>query len=447
MQVDAVDTTLATAMAGLRADTGPGTGPGPEEASGDASGPVGGGADMPGGGEQPRLGRRRQRSARRASVEMRAHWLAAIKMDADTETANFYLLHDGHVEPASWVGLDWTGLKNIPDKLRAGGFNVQLEAERAVVAALARHELLGLAGAATPRATRIAEAAFQRTVERLAEEAFEQGFSAAHAAGEPNPSRAAGVVVPWLLQHAGSVRRAGTLAVSRVLLLLRQDTLDDGWDGVGPGFVYEVLDVPGGVALFESVEQASLPMPLPPLDDGLSSEEVLWRCDLPTGSQIVGWPVGPRVWVHLRVPFCRRGAAPPSPHDHEDWSHGPYRGRPGAMTFDQPYAFLPLWYEGRQQLAVVRRSSAVLFVDYDAEAPWSEEPRLEDYVSLFGDGPDGAYSFVSRGVGREGGGGAHGADNGRGEDEVSEGGGDDDLVGGVDDGDDLGCAGGATYDD
>ena len=32
-------------------------------------------------------------------------------------------------------------------------------------------------------------------------------------------------------------------------------------------------------------------------------------------------------------------------------------------------------------------------------------------------------------------------------DEVSEGGGDDDLVGGVDDGDDLGCAGGATYDD
>ena len=393
---DAVDATVAAAMAGLRATAETCTS-GSGEAIDDAARPVHGDGGVPDGrGQLHPDPRRRQRSARRANAEMKARWLAAIEMDPEIGSAYFALLRDGRVEPATWE-LGWRGSTSVPDELRASGFNVQLEAERAVVAALARHELLGLAGVATHHATRVAEAAFQRVVERMAEEAFLRANSAAEAAGDRNPGRAAVVVVPWLLQNASAVRRAGTLAASRVLLLLRQDTLDDDHDGIGPGLVYEVLDTPGGVALFESVERESLPMPLPHPDEPGGEpflEEVLWHCDIPAGSRVVGWPHGGRVWVHLRASIRRRGATPPSLHDHEDRSHGPYRAWPHLWAYHQPCAFVPLWYGGRQQLAVVRRSSAILFVDRDAEEPWNEEPGLADYDELYGDGPDGAYSFV-----------------------------------------------------
>lgn len=85
----------------------------------------------------------------------------------------------------------------------AGGFDVHAEARRATLAAMARSDLLGLPGTDTPYAVRVADAAFVRTVVRILGTAGQQAWDAAMAAGDRNPHRAAGVMVPWLLGNIG----------------------------------------------------------------------------------------------------------------------------------------------------------------------------------------------------------------------------------------------------
>ena len=280
----------------------------------------------------------------------------------------FFLLYCGRVEPASWCAVHT--IEDMPGKLAAGGFDVRLEAKRAVVAALARHELLGMSGAALSSSVKSAEAAFGRTVERMAESAYMQAVSAARAAGDGNPSRAAGVVIPWLLQNVALVRRAGTMAASRVLQLLRQGIPDDCHAALGPAFVYEVLGGPGGTALFEVFERPSRRNP---------TETVQWQCDIPAGTLIEGWPLGPDVWVHVQEP-----RAPPPPPPPSAVSTPPLCLHLPPPTIvgpsdaflpredHQPHTYVPLLHEGRQQLALVERAVTCLVVERDVGIPFLE---------------------------------------------------------------------------
>ena len=352
-----VDTAMAATMAGPHAVDTACAGPGPDGATSDASQTAGGSEGVSSEEGVVRRGPRRQRSARPANAEMRSRWLAAINLE-DEMAEPFGFLVDGRVEPAHWVQLEVAGVRGVPDQLRAGGFNVQLEAERAVVAMLARHELIGLSGAATRRSVRAAEAAFGRTVERFAVAALRQAEAAAQAAGDHNPRRAGVVVIPWLLQNVGAVRRAGALAVSRVLQLLRLDIPEDDGDTLGPSFVYEVLA--GGITLvaLRDVERVD--------EEGEPTEEVVearWRPNLPAGSRVVGWPLGPNVWVH------QQAARPRLPHNPEDESHGARLFPTLGHRLWAPCAYVPLWHEGRQQLAVIRRCRTYLYLDREGVRP------------------------------------------------------------------------------
>ena len=221
---------------------------------------------------------------------MTARWLSAIRTEL-MEEAHSCILQRGRVEPATWSFIEGVTV----DLMRAAGFNVPLEAQQSVVAALARNELLGLSGGTTTRAVRTAEAAFERTVERMLNSAVLQAFDAARAAGDRDPGRVDAVIIPWLLRNVGFVRRMGTLAASRALLLLRQNGRDDLGPCLGPGFLYEILAGGGELALF-----------------GADGERL--QCNLSAGDVIVGWPMGAQVWVYLRrAPRGGRTPAPPTP--------------------------------------------------------------------------------------------------------------------------------------
>ena len=259
-------------------------------------------------------------------------------------------------------------------RLASGGFDVREEAKRAVVAALARHELLGMSGAAWSSSIQSAEAAYGRTVERMAESAFMQADSAARAAGDRNPSRAAGVVIPWLLQNIDLVRRAGTMAASRVLQLRRQGIYEDSYAALGPAFVYEVLGGPGGTTLCEVFERPSHRHP---------TDTVQWQCDIPAGTLIEGWPLGPDVWVHLQAPAAHTHAlqaARLSPPTIVEAADG-YPGEPSPPGEDQPHAYVPLLHEGRQQLALVERATTCMVVDRRG----SGDPYMEGHDVFGGD--------------------------------------------------------------
>jgi hypothetical protein len=312
-------------------------------------------------GDGPRP-RRRQRAARRPNRSMTARWLSAIRTEL-MEEAHSSILQRGRVEPATWSFIEGVTV----DLMRAAGFNVPLEAQQSVVAALARNELLGLSGGTTTRAVRTAEAAFGRTVERMLNSAVLQAFDAARAAGDRDPGRVDAVIIPWLLRNVGFVRRMGTLAASRALLLLRQNGRDDLGPYLGPGFLYEILAGGGELALF-----------------GADGERL--QCNLSAGDVIVGWPMGAQVWVYLRrAPRGGRTPAPPTPSVCGTADLAPYRTdllsvRAGGRCRGTPQAYMPICHDGRQQLAVLRAAEwcIVGVSDVLGDVAWLEDVDLGD---------------------------------------------------------------------
>ena len=74
-------------------------------------------------------------------------------------------------------------------------------------------------------------------------------------------------------------------------------------------------------------------------------------------------PLGPNVWVH------QQAARPRLPHNPEDESHGARLFPTLGHRLWAPCAYVPLWHEGRQQLAVIRRCRTYLYLDREGVHP------------------------------------------------------------------------------